>query len=137
MAKRKLNFIIMLVIGFCLFACVLKFMPISISFGEQNKPNPRLKNDILWPGFYGIYIKKPMRLPEEMELIAAQDRYVECGTTHYGMIGAGFYHEGKRKDDDKKNCGGPIKTLLQDDRSMKYECLLCGKTWIIDPNELQ
>jgi hypothetical protein len=125
MAKKKLGVSIALVIGFCLFTGVLQFVPISISFGKSNHSKSDLRNMPLQPnGTYLVYVKKPMALPDDMELI---EQWTSQMQRLGARRGAGFVHDGKRKDSDKKKCMGTIKTLLQDDGRIKYKCLHCGK----------
>ena len=133
MSKKKLGISIALVIGFCLFTGVLQFVPISISFGKSHHTNSDLRNMPLQPnGTYLVYVKKPMALPDDMELVTGPwTGPCTWQMTRGTLRGAGFFHDGKRKDDDKGKgkgkCMGNIKILLQDDGRIKYICLLCRK----------
>lgn len=132
MARRKLRISIAMAVGSCLFIGLLRFVPISVSFGERDDSNSDPHNTSLRPGIYYVYLKSPMKLPDGMELVAMHGNWTSvCGGawSPYGLIGTGFFHDGKRKKNDKDRCRGPITTLLQDDRSMKYKCMKCGKIW--------
>lgn len=126
MAKKKLGISIALVIGFCLFTGLLQFVPISISFGKHHDADLDLRNVSLQPNcMYHVYVKKPMTLPDNMELAPKP----------LTQRGAGFFHDSKREDGDKGKCMGTIKILLQDDGRKKYKCLRCGKEiWDRIPN---
>lgn len=129
MAKKNLGISIALIIGLCLFTGLHQFAPISISFGKRNHSNSELRNIPLQPKrTYLIYVKKPMELPDDMEFVTGSWTEpwtwpIECGTRR----GAGFFHDGKHKDNDKKKCMGTITILLQDDGRIKYKCIHCGK----------
>jgi len=129
MAKKKLGISIAIIIGFCLFTGLLQFSPISISFGKRNHANSDLQNMPLQPnGMYLVYVKKPMALPDDMELVTEPWTGMAIPCEFAGTRrGAGFVHDGKRKDDDKKKCMGTITILLQDDGRIKYKCLHCSK----------
>ena len=121
-----------MVVGFCLFIGLLRFVPISVSFGERNDRNSDPHNTSLPPGLYYVYLKSPMKLPDGMELVAMHGNWTSVrdgASSPYGWIGTGFFHDGKREKNDKDCCLGPITTLLQDDGSMKYQCMKCEKTW--------
>lgn len=123
MTQKRLKISIALLVGFVLFAGLLQFVPISISFGKSHHTNSDLRNMPLQPnGTYLVYVKKPMALPDDMELVT---EHWACRA--WTRRGAGFVHDGKRKDGDKGKCMGTIKMLLQDDARIKYKCLHCGK----------
>lgn len=127
MTQKRLKISIALLVGFVLFTGLLQFVPISISFGKSHHTNSDLRNIPLQPnGTYLVYVKKPMALPDDMELVTGPWTGQMTGWT---LRGAGFFHDGKRKDDDKGKgkCMGNIKILLQDDGRIKYICLLCHK----------
>lgn len=129
MTQKKLKISIALLVGFVLFAGLLQFVPISISFGKRHHTNSDLRNMPLQPnGTYLVYVKKPMALPDDMELVTGPWTGPWTGQMRgWTLRGAGFFHDGKRKDDNKVECMGNIKILLQDDGRIKYKCLLCRK----------
>jgi len=73
-----------------------------------------------------------MKLPDGMELAAIHGNSTslrDWGASPCGWLGTGFFHDGKREEQDKAPCRGAITTLLQDDGSMKYKCMKCEKIW--------
>jgi hypothetical protein len=118
MVKKKIRLSIALVIGFCLFASLLQFMPVSISLGERCDVRADPASAFLQPGHvYLVRVDKPMNPPDGMKPIPQ------------GSFGAGFFHDGKRDDDPKHHCQGDITVLLQDDGHRKYRCQRCNKVW--------
>jgi len=118
MAKEKIRISIALLIGFCLFAILLKLIPVSISFGERHDLRADSVNDFLQPGrVYFVCVDKPMNPPEGMKPIPN------------GFLGTGFFHDGKRDDNPKRMCWGDITILLDDDGYMNYRCERCKKVW--------
>lgn len=119
-------------VGFCLFIGLLRFVPISVSFGKRADRNSDPPNTSLRPGLYYVYLKSPMKLPDGMELAAMHGNWTSVRDVAWspcGLIGTGFFHDGKHEKKDMDPCMGPITTLLQDDHSMKYKCMECGKIW--------
>ena len=131
-AKQKRMMSIAAVVGFCLLIGLLRFVPISTSFGERDDHNSNPHNTCLQPGLYCVYLKSPMQLPCGMELAASHRNWPSATDGVWspcGLMGTGFFHDGKREENDKDSCMGPITTLLQDDCTMKYKCMKCNKIW--------
>ena len=124
MPRKKLTVSITLLVVFVLIAGLLQFVPISISFGERCDDNMYAGSTFLQPGkFYLIQANKSTKLSDG-------EQTIPCGVMGPGrFIGAGFFHDGKRKDDEKKYCGGSISKLLQDNSDIKYRCEKCKKVW--------
>ncbi len=122
MKQKKLKISIALLVGFVLFAGLLQFVPISISFGKRHNANVGPGNAFLQPDcLYLVQVKNPMISPDGMQAIPC------------GYMAAGFFHDGKRQDNGKDHCGGDITTLLQDNGEKKYKCEQCKKIWSLKP----
>ena len=129
--KYFLSFILLGSLG--LLTGIYELKTFSNSFGKSNDPNSSIYSNIIQPGFYYVNVDQPIVLPRGVNVISSnKGQYEACN----GMFGAGFVHNGKREDNKEKRCeDGTIKTIIQDDYKIKYECLKCGKTWIFDLDE--
>lgn len=94
MTQKRLKISIALLVGFVLFTGLLQFVPISISFGKSHHTNSDLRNMPLQPnGTYLVYVKKPMALPDDMELVTGPWTGPCKGqVTGWTFRGAGFFH---------------------------------------------
>ena len=111
---------------------ILHFVLISISFGSRQVVESTPEDVFLKPNrWYYVCVKEPHKLPCNSKCYACDYCGLEC---FRDIRGPKFVHDGKRKDNKKKLCGGPILTLMQDDGSMKYRCFECEQEWLTDPN---
>jgi len=121
MTDKRVRISIASLVILLVFAGLLHFVPISISFGQRQAVDLDPRNMSLQPGLYHVEVKKPMRLPDEMET-------VPCTKNNYDE---GFKHGGAPKYNPKGNpCGGGMKTLLLNNGDMEYVCTICQKKWL-------
>ena len=130
MKDKRVRISIASLVILLVFAGLLHFVPISISFGQRQTAKLDSRNMSLQPGLYYVEVKKLMSLPDGMEAVSCGDwrsgRPVPCGAWDVG-----FKHGDARKDKPEVNpCGGDINTLLLNNIDMKYECTRCQKTWL-------
>lgn len=122
MKDRRVRISILFLVVLSLLIGIFHFAQISVTSGKSQIANAVPQNASLQPGqWYCVRVKQPWELPAE----------AEWGVM--GRRGPKFIHQGKQKDDKKKDCGGEILTLIQDSGYIKYKCLECGMEWDRNP----